>query len=319
MKDFSIIPDSGNTETGAEYKAPITFNLSVADARGQRTNTSYPHRVTISSAEDLAKAAAFDHTSGRFSDCERANGEIITAYRSLATYLDSDCDIFDVDNDPGSSSLPDIPPDQWKYPADIDAMFPGVTSYTIYSAHHMVEKDGRPARPKFHKYYPRRRPLTDAKQAKAFHKEVQAYCPAFDANALDAARFIFGVENPVVEYVPSEMTLDEFMEQRRTTKAVQERPAYREPIYEGRRNSELSKQALKIIKRFGPDDGRAIKAFFQAAGRCEPPLAENELESIWNSALKGYEEKVPTQGICLRQNMSRRNMPGVLNRLTIPM
>lgn len=93
----------------------------------------------------------------------------------------------------------------------------------------MIEKNGRPARPKFHKYYPRRRPLTDAKQAKAFHEEVQAYCPAFDANALDAARFIFGVENPVVEYVPGEMTLDEFMEQRRPKKAVQERPAYREP------------------------------------------------------------------------------------------
>lgn len=247
MTDFSIIPDSGNTETGAECKAPIKFNLSVADVRGQRTNTSYPHRVTISSAEDLAKAAAFDHTSGRFSDCERANGETITAYRSLATYLDSDCDIFDVDNDPGSSSLPDIPPDQWKYPADIDAMFPGVMSYTVYSPHHMVEKNGRPARPKFHKYYPRRRPLTDAKQAKAFHKEVQAYCPAFDANALDAARFIFGVENPVVEYVPGEMTLDEFMEQRRTTKAVQERPTYREPIYEGQRNSTLKGYGEKVL------------------------------------------------------------------------
>ena len=294
MKNLCIIPGLGNTKTGAECKPPIKFNLSVADVRGQRTNTSYPHRVTISSAEDLAKAAAFDHASGRFSDYERSSGEIIKAYRSLSTFLDSDCDIFDADNDPGSNSLPDIPPDQWKYPADIDAMFPGVASYTIYSAHHMVEKEGRPARPKFHKYYPRRKPLTDAKQAKAFHKEVQDYCPAFDANALDAARFIFGVVNPIVEYVPGEMTLDEFMEQRRTTKAVQERPAYRGAIYEGQRNSELSRQALKLLKRFGPGNGRAIKAFFQAAGGCEPPLDENELESIWNSALKGYGEKVLT-------------------------
>lgn len=277
---------------------PTKFSLSASDVRGRKTNTSYPHRVTIGGVDDLTKVAAYDHASGLFRDHKRKNGEIIKVHRSLQTYIENDCDIFDCDNDPENRFLPDIPPEEWKQPADIDAMFPNVESYTVYSRHHMIEKEGRPARPKFHKYYPRRKPLTNEKQAAAFNQAVRAYCPAFDNNALDPARFIYGVKNPVVEYVPGELTLDEFMEQRQAEQKTQEQKTEKakigEVIHAGHRNSTLASAAFTLLKKYGADDGKAFDAFLQTAAKCEPPLDESELKTIWNSALKGYAEKILT-------------------------
>ena len=271
------------------------FNLSVSDVRGRKTNTSYPYRVEIGGVDDLKKAAAYDHAGGAFRNHRKKNGEVIKGHRSVKTFVECNCDIYDCDNDPENRFLPDIPPEQWKTPADIDALFPNVESYTVYSRHHMIEKDGRPARPKFHKYYPRRKPLTDEKKASDYNKAVQAYCPAFDEKALDAARFIFSVENPVVEYVPGELTLDEFMAQKAQEQPQKAQPAKKPKIggviHAGHRNSTLSSAAFTFLIQYGADDGKALEAFLQTAAKCEPPLDDSELKTIWNSALKGYAEK----------------------------
>lgn len=195
---------------------PTKFNISVSTVREEKTNTSYPYRIEIRNTDDLKKVAKYDHSSGLFQNYKRKTGEIVKAHRSLTTFLESNCDIFDCDNDTESPLLPDIPPEKWKTPADIDALFPNVESYTVYSRNHMKEKDGKVARPKFHKYYPRRTSLKNNKEVSEYNQAVWQYCPAFDKNALDAARFIYGVENPIVEYIPGKLTLDEFMKQRQT-------------------------------------------------------------------------------------------------------
>lgn len=279
---------------------PTKFNISASTVREEKTNTSYPYRIEISNADDLKKVAKYDHTGGLFSDFTRKTGETIKAHRSLTTFIKSDCDIFDCDNDIENSLLPDMPPEKWKTPADIDALFPNVESYTVYSRNHMKEKDGKAARPKFHKYYPRRTPLKDDKEVSEYNQAVRRYCPAFDKQALDAARFIYGVENPIVEYIPGKLTLDEFMKQRQTEQKQPQQIENTEKekigavIPVGHRNNTLSSTAFSLLKKYGTDNGKALEIFLQTATRCDPLLNDSEVKTIWNSALKGYAEKVLT-------------------------
>ena len=89
------------------------------------------------------------------------------------------------------------------YPKDVQAAFPGVPFYVAYSRNHMKQKGKYSPRPRFHVYFAID-PITDADEFKALKDKVCAYFPPFDMNAKDAARFFFGVENPVVEFYESE-------------------------------------------------------------------------------------------------------------------
>lgn len=276
--------------------SPTKFDIYASNTRGNENNTLYPFHFEINGVDDLKKALKFDHTCYSFKKNKRCKANLIKA----------NADFYDCDNAPANKNEPDIPPDKWKSPADIDAMFPNVESYTVWSRNHMKEKNGRPARPKFHKYYPRRKPLTNAEELKAFNEAVQKYCPAFDNQALDAARFIYGVEKPIVEYVPGELTIDEFMEQRQKQvkipkqveipkqAALPDKTKFRNVIPAGHRNSTLSSDAFSLLRLYGEDDGKAYTAYMQTADKCSPPLEDKELQTIWNSALKGYREKVIT-------------------------
>ena len=64
-------------------------------------------------------------------------------------------------------------------------------------------------------------------------------------------------------------------------------------IPQGKRNSTMSHYAGRIIKRYGDTD-EAYKLYLQKAEKCNPPLADEELKIIWNSALK-FGEKVSSQ------------------------
>lgn len=65
-------------------------------------------------------------------------------------------------------------------------------------------------------------------------------------------------------------------------------------IPEGSRNSTLSHAAGKILKRWG-DTKEAGKKFLEEAEKCSPPLDREELQQIWNSALKFYRGKITKQ------------------------
>ncbi len=67
----------------------MQFTLYTADCTGNRKNCLYPHQARISSAEDLAAAAAFDHV------CAAYAGN----YRSIQNFLSSDVIPLDVDNE----------------------------------------------------------------------------------------------------------------------------------------------------------------------------------------------------------------------------
>ena len=64
-------------------------------------------------------------------------------------------------------------------------------------------------------------------------------------------------------------------------------------IPEGKRNSTMSQIAGKLIKRFGNTD-EAKKLFLEKAKSCNPPLSQNELKSVWKSAVK-FGKKVAAQ------------------------
>ena len=64
-----------------------------------------------------------------------------------------------------------------------------------------------------------------------------------------------------------------------------------EIIPEGSRNSTLSKAGGKILKRWG-DTPEALQMFLALAERCDPPLEQEELDRIWQSARRFYHNKV---------------------------
>ena len=101
--------------------------------------------------------------------------------------------------------------------------------------------------------------------------------PFFDANATDAARFLFGTENPKVIYHPGTISLNAFLDARENEQAFAD---LGRTIPEGSRNSTMSQIGARIIKRYG-DTLEAKNLFLQAAEQCTPPLDEQELERIW--------------------------------------
>jgi hypothetical protein len=89
--------------------------------------------------------------------------------------------------------------------------FPGVTFAVHYSRYNMREKNGKPARPKFHVLFPIDH-VTNAACYSDMKKLVNAIFPYFDTKALDAARFFFGTTSPEVEIYTGSMNLSEFLE-----------------------------------------------------------------------------------------------------------
>ena len=87
-----------------------------------------------------------------FADGKNSKGRMIQGYRSKKTFQSATVVIMDCDNTDPDPLRPDIPPEEWKTPADVQAAFPSVAFYVVYSRNHMKVKDGKPARPKFHVY-----------------------------------------------------------------------------------------------------------------------------------------------------------------------
>ena len=183
--------------------------------------------------------------------------------RSAVGFEWSDCIPMDCDNDHSDD------PAAWRQPEDVVAAFPNVTFAVCYSRNHMKEKNGKAARPKFHVYFPIQR-VSDKDVYMTMKRQVQQQFPYFDKNALDAARFYFGTEEAEAYFYAGDKTVDELL------------PA---PITAGNRNAKLSQKAGCLIKRYG-DTTESQQMFQVEAARCVPPLTEQELASIWNSAKK---------------------------------
>ena len=158
----------------------------------------------------------------------------------------------------------------------------------------MKEKDGRAARPKFHVYFPIEE-TEDAEHYAAVKRAIQKAYPFFDDNALDAARFIFGSDPDEVVWHEGWVTIDEEVDPEPEDEEPETGSGYTGgAIMQGTRNKTLSHFAGRALKRFGETE-KAKQVFLDEAAKCDPPLENEELKTIWYSALKFYRNKVKTQ------------------------
>lgn len=243
-----------------------------SNVRGVPSNTKYDNKVIVTGLESLKKAVTLDYV------CATYKGN----YRNIANFIKSDCLPVDIDNDHAET------PSNW---IDVDAVkkaFSGVGFYVQYSRNHMKVKNGKKARPKFHVLFPIDE-ITTEKEYSALKEKVYNYFPFIDMNALDSARFFFGTQNPEVDIVEGDTTLTSFMKDLKSENFLMQDA----PILEGNRNSTLYKEATRILKRSG-NTADSYNEFLKESERCNPPLSNTELSSIWNSAIKFYNSKVVT-------------------------
>lgn len=238
---------------------------------GSRSNCVYPNPVTVTDADTMRQAAAFDHVCAAYKQ----------NYRSVDNFLKADCLPMDCDNDHSDD------PDDWLTPFDVAMDFPGVGMIFVYSRSHMKQKGKRGPRPRFHVYFICTE-TTNSEIYSSWKDRLIADYPYFDDGAKDSARFLFGVKNAVVEVFDGEITIDEFL-----ADSFAEWDAAQGQIPEGSRNKTMSHYAGRIIKRLGNTE-EAHKQFLKEAEKCSPPLDDAELAGIWASAVK-FGAKVAAQ------------------------
>ena len=260
---------------------PPPMTIYISSVSGQKTNTSYPFEVSVTTEADLARAAAYDHVCAKYADGKDNRGKSVKAYRSKKPFLSSNCLPMDCDNSKSNPLEDDVPESDWKTPEDVKAAFPDVPFYVVYSRNHMKEKNGLPARPRFHVYFPIDEVFTIDRYEK-LKAALQKKFPAFDDNAIDGARFFFGVESPKVEYFAGNTLINDFLFQ----------SAYLpDTIPSGSRNATMLSYAGKTLKRFG-DTEKAYDLFMKASDRCDVPLDNEELDGIWRNAVAFYHRSV---------------------------
>lgn len=244
---------------------PIT--VYTADCIGNAANCRYPNEVNITGEVTAKPAFSKDMVCAKYK-----NGHRNVLNFETANALPMDCD-----NDHS-----DIPAD-WITAEDIAEFFADVPYVLHFSRHHEKPKGEKGPRPRFHIVF-RIDPEQDVDRYTALKKRLLAVFPFFDANATDAARFLFGTENPKVIYHPGTISLNAFLDDRENEQAFAD---LGRTIPEGSRNSTMSQIGARIIKRYG-DTPEAKNLFLQAAEQCTPPLDEQELERIWAGKQRLY-------------------------------
>ena len=241
----------------------MKITIYTADCCGNRQNKTYPHKAVITDAADMKKTARFDHVCALYKDNIRGNDNFIL----------SDCIPMDCDND--HSETDHITPEL------LDTLLPDVAYVLVFSRSHMKVKDGKTARPRFHVYFPCSE-YSDAAAYSNVKKRIQKEFPFFDDNALDAARFLFGSNGDVIWHEGS-LSIEDYLLLMKQQKSIPE----------GQRNSTLSRFAGRLVKRLGIGDD-AHERFLKKAEECEPPLSDDEIDTIWQSAVK-FGKKIASQ------------------------
>lgn len=246
------------------------FTIYSADVTGNPGNCSYPHKHVILNEDNLREAVSHDYVCAEYKN----------SYRSGDNFIGSDCLPVDCDNDHSED------PADWITPEDVLQAFPGVTIGIHYSRYNNREKNGKPARPKFHVFFPIDY-ITDSSLYSDMKKLVNSIFPYFDTQALDAARFFFGTTSPDVKIYPGSINLTEFLNDDVFDEDLSDGDYDASTIPEGSRNATMSRFAGRVIKKYG-DSETAYNAFIEEAAKCNPPLDDGELKTIWHSAQKFY-------------------------------
>ena len=148
----------------------MRFILQTANVTAEATNCVYPNKVEVTSADELKEAVKFDHVCGEFQK----------NYRSISNFKKTNVVVMDCDNDHSEN------PDDWITMESLEERFEDIDYAVAPSRHHMVEKDGKAARPKFHVYFPIEE-TDSAEHCAAIKRAIHKAYPFFDDNALDAA------------------------------------------------------------------------------------------------------------------------------------
>lgn len=247
------------------------FTLYSADIAGNPGNCSYPNRHDVTDEAGLKAAICHDYVCAEYKN----------HYRNKDNFIGSDCLPVDCDNDHSEE------PSDWITVDDVAAAFPGVTFAVHYSRHHNREKNGKSARPKFHVLFPIDF-MTDAAAYSNLKKFINTIFPYFDTQALDAARFFFGTNAADVEIRQGNMNLTDYLQDVDSFDQDMDDGRYGDRVIsEGSRNATMSRFAGKVIKKYGDTD-EAHQCFLEEAAKCDPPLSDGELKTIWRSARKFY-------------------------------
>ena len=240
----------------------MQITLFTANCVGNKKNCLYPNKCVIDNEIDFMAAIEKDHVAVEYRK----------SYRSIENFIGADCLVMDNDNDHSDD------PEDWIGMREFAEALPDVSLIIAPSRHHLKEKDGKSARERYHVYFPIRT-MQDADSYKELKRLIQERFPIFDDNALDAARFIFGAPQSEIIWQEGSMTIDQVLE-----------PSDDDVIPIGRRNSTLSRYAGRVLKRFGDTTDKAYQMFKEKADKCDPPLDDDELSTIWNSACKFYKK-----------------------------
>lgn len=254
----------------------MQFTLFSADCIGKAANCSYPHKVLVDDAMTMEGAVAHDHVCATYKN----------NYRNIDNFQMSDVIPMDIDNDHSEE------PADWITEDKMDELFGSIDYVLVPSRHHMLEKDGKSARPRYHVYFPIE-VCKDSKVYTAMKVALQKAYSFFDDNALDAARFLFGATTDEIVWHEGWMLITDDIDIEDTSADDEEfdSGSIHGPITEGSRNNTLSRFAGKVLKRYGECD-KAHEVFLEQAAKCDPPLEDPELKTIWFSALKFFRNKV---------------------------
>ena len=255
------------------------INLYSANVIGNKWNCLYPNPVEVDDEKSLMAAVVRDYVCAEYRD----------NYRSKKNFIVSNCLPVDCDNDHSEK------PEDWITPKHVAEAFPNVTFFVHYSRHHNRVKDSKPARPRFHVMFVIE-PVTDFETYRKLKEQVNALFPYFDSNAMDSARFFFGTTDPQVEFHKGFLTLTEFLQDLAPFDRDLGDGQYGDRVIpEGCRNGTMSLYAGKIIKKYG-DTEKAYECFIEEAAKCSPPLPDEELQTIWNSAQRFYADVQKQEG-----------------------
>lgn len=257
----------------------MQFTIFTGNCTGAQSNCFYPDKRVITSADRLREAVAFDHVCAYYKN----------NYRSIENFLKSDVVVMDIDNDHTANPAEFITADK------LDALFPDVDYCLVPSRNHNKAKGNLPAAPRFHVFFPIKE-CTDAKSYSGMKEKLHKAYPFFDGNALDAARFLFGCKASEVIWHEGWLSIENELESfifENDTEPVEDfdESLPKGRIQEGSRNRAMSLFAGKVLKRYGNTE-KAQEVYMEHSKRCDPPLEKEELETIWQSAVKFYTNKV---------------------------
>ena len=263
----------------------MQITLFTANCTGVKTNCIYPNKVVAESKAEMVEAIKRDHVCAKYTNNYRSNDNFEEA---VGIFMDND-------NDHSEN------PADWLTAEKLSELLCDVDHVIAPSRHNMLPKDNKAARPRQHIYFPTA-VFTDRKKYEELKAAIQRMYPFFDDNAKDAARFFFGSACSEDDLIWNEgwLTIDEAVDEEALVPNSDEdedfgAPASSGPILEGSRNNTMSHFAGRILKKLGVCD-KAKEAYKERARKCEPPLSDEELDTIWNSAVKFYEKVASQEG-----------------------